>query len=706
MPVQLKGKATAIRLNGMSVAKPLLVSLYLDVNATREQLITTLSGLGMWLVEQQPPYILGGDWNQDPSILQQLGWAQFHDCIVRQTAEPTCNDHIRDFFLLHKLMDEKVLAVEVEGFSLSRPHSPVWLRLYGRGKTDRMLQVKRPKPMPTSKPIGPRILEPARSWQAHDTNETGIASHASTTRGNGQKLIVKGVKDVALKDWQKRWSMSTFAWWRLRNKFMSSTVALTLDEEFWYHERIGAFKCGGDMWTVPALHAAYNTNKQYWQDWVLNVIDFEWQQAIKKVLRRMGYAEIASGDRSDGYQFLKHKEVQWVEPLNELGRPVSGQDGANKVAAQWFNIWAEHPKEPSIGAVSGMPPITGQDVKAVVATAKNKAAGSDSWKVCNWKLLPEHYLDKMADLLNRWEQSADSMGVWTTDFTLLPKGRHATRPIAITVAPMRLWSRVRFKMMGKALEEKVITEAHGGTKLQCCATVAAVQALKAEAARRFGYHTGAIFIDMSKCYERVLHAKILQGAQRFGVQHWAAANCKLYQGERRIRWGLFSTGTARINGSIFPGCSNAVLWLRVMFAQLLAEAACIHPLLKVTNVVDDFSLDAMGTQREVSEQLIEGYQLLTSRLEDQNMQINHDKTGVIASSGLLSTALVRGLPGVGSAKRIHRFLGLARSSGKLRRTTLLQARCKEARRRAASTSPQMVENGRRSPEEVGRCSEG
>eukprot|EP00971_Amphidinium_carterae_P156821 3108774-Amphidinium_carterae.1 len=64
---------------------------------------------------------------------------------------------------------------------------------------------------------------------------------------------------------------------------------------------------------------------------------------------------------------------------------------------------------------------------------------------------------------------------------------------------------------------------------------------KGEAARRLGQSTATVFIDMSKCYESVLHLKILQGAQRYGVQHWAAANCKLYQAGRRIRWGDFTT---------------------------------------------------------------------------------------------------------------------------------------------------------------------
>eukprot|EP00971_Amphidinium_carterae_P302820 6017125-Amphidinium_carterae.1 len=150
----------------------------------------------------------------------------------------------------------------------------------------------------------------------------------------------------------------------------------------------------------------------------------------------------------------------------------------------------------------------------------------------------------MAELLNRWEACHKGPEIWVTDFALLPKGLNDTRPIAITVAPMRVWSRVRYSMLGKDLEKKVITDAHGGTKLQCCTTVAAVQALKSEAARRLGQHTAAIFVDMSKCYERVMHQKVLQGAQRFGAQHWAAANCKLYQAGRRVRWGGYTTGVA------------------------------------------------------------------------------------------------------------------------------------------------------------------
>eukprot|EP00971_Amphidinium_carterae_P337050 6473685-Amphidinium_carterae.2 len=349
VPDLLEGKVTAVRLEGISAAKPLLVSVYLDVNATQEKLISLLCILGEWLDEQQPPFILGGDWNQHPHRLQHLGWPQFH-----------------------ALLDSKVLGVEVEDYAVSRPHNPVRLMLRGRG---------------------PRVREPKTEWTAFQANEgdqleqqwiewssnavtclhaqypelTGPMKRESINRGNGQKLVVSGIRDVACKEWQRSWSLKTLAWWCLASRVRLMQLPLEPRDELWFHEKIGTFSVGWDTWTVPALNAAYRTTQVHWQEWVTHIVETEWLKAVRQDGRRRHRkwrefcAEALSQNAKDGYRFLRNKGTQWVEPINEIGQPLSGQRGADKLAAQWFNLWAEHPKEERIGAIVGLPPITAQD---------------------------------------------------------------------------------------------------------------------------------------------------------------------------------------------------------------------------------------------------------------------------------------------------------------------------------------------------------
>eukprot|EP00971_Amphidinium_carterae_P335338 6471161-Amphidinium_carterae.1 len=89
----------------------------------------------------------------------------------------------------------------------------------------------------------------------------------------------------------------------------------------------------------------------------------------------------------------------------------------------------------------------------------------------------------------------------------------------------------------------------------------------------------------------------------------------------------------------------------------------------------------MGDETAVIQNLLEGYRRITTGLEEQNMQVNHGKTGVVASSGRLSRAIAEQLQRRGGAKQMHRFLGVARSAGRWRRTGLFQNRSKEALRR-------------------------
>eukprot|EP00971_Amphidinium_carterae_P322457 6408680-Amphidinium_carterae.1 len=155
----LEGRTCAAKIGGLVPGGLTVGSVYLLSGATLTEQLPYLTELAIWIRTFTGPFILGGDWQMEPSDLESLGWLEANGLVLGCSGAPTCHSATGvhreiDFYVMSRCMAEKRLGVRLLRVCLTRPHTGVMLFLQGKGEQQHVYTRRRWKALPMSCPVG------------------------------------------------------------------------------------------------------------------------------------------------------------------------------------------------------------------------------------------------------------------------------------------------------------------------------------------------------------------------------------------------------------------------------------------------------------------------------------------------------------------------------------------------------------------------
>ena len=131
--------------------------------------------------------------------------------------------------------------------------------------------------------------------------------------------------------------------------------------------------------------------------------------------------------------------------------------------------------------------------------------------------------------------------------------------------------------------------------------------------------------DISKFYERISHQRLLREASAVGFPlRFLRAACALYKGPRVLRLGQTYSQLVRTEGTVIAGCSHANTLARFLCFRLLEKLGNAMPSAHLNNIVDDFSLQVLGSQRHVVAVVTRAGNELVDGLTELQLKVNLD----------------------------------------------------------------------------------
>ena len=240
-----------------------------------------------------------------------------------------------------------------------------------------------------------------------------------------------------------------------------------------------------------------NLRSATWRAWCRQ----RWAQSPGKI-----YKYIKNSKHSNSLQMLHHdKDLPPPTLSDRLQLAVTG----------WNSFWCKgKPVIPE--SADPIKPIQLSDVKHVLKCVNpNRALGADQWHFRELAALPDQFLARLAKFYNMVEEE----GHWPpplrqTLVALILKDGTKTelelRPIGLTPIIYRLWMCIR-----KNLTQDWTRKLYGPRCLSATDLAWETRTMQ-ELTRSKGQRTGSVFLDCSKCYERVPHAVAYADAIRTG----------------------------------------------------------------------------------------------------------------------------------------------------------------------------------------------
>eukprot|EP00971_Amphidinium_carterae_P197831 3926134-Amphidinium_carterae.4 len=197
-----------------------------------------------------------------------------------------------------------------------------------------------------------------------------------------------------------------------------------------------------------------------------------------------------------------------------------------------------------------------------------------------------------------------------------------------------------------------------------------------------GYETIQIYLDLTKAYEYVSHKVMVGEASKESqlMGRLAIQSARSYAVQRAVTFQGLATEPVHTNGSILPGCAMAAHFMKLVLKPLLQRVESGLDLATIGNVVDDVSLQVFGPGQEVVMQAIAGHDQLVAGITELQLKVKDKKTYVVGSSTNVVAGVYAHLA-IKAEARYTKFLGVIRSAGKRRRTTVQALRTTEMNRR-------------------------
>ena len=124
----------------------------------------------------------------------------------------------------------------------------------------------------------------------------------------------------------------------------------------------------------------------------------------------------------------------------------------------------------------------------------------------------------------------------------------------------------------------------------------------------------SVLLDLVEAYEFFRHQIWAQKCREVGLPLYYARWCLVtYGGPRVLKLEGACSEIFRVNTSIVAGCAGATTMLRAMLLQACDEVVGECPRVRLKVVVDDISLQALGSPSSVVNQIGRATNLLVSR---------------------------------------------------------------------------------------------
>ena len=730
----------AAHVNGMLGGGFTLVSLYMKDGLEVQGInVDILRDLGAFLLQLEEPWMVAADWNMEPEVLETSGWLGAVTGAVVAPEGCTCTKGLGaklDYFVLHEALVDFVIGIEVLDRAPLSPHSPVCLTLGGLSLGHRMLQRVRWRAFPPRPAVGcapePRAFQWAwqtgncdlaledawRQWVSHAEQQwcdlhdlpEGPARRPYTGREAGFETkevqlagVLRSSKVSALSKEARAWrSLSSLAsrtrcvterlaggyqGWRMLNRLRKVLGQLQgvdpgVLQDGLTLESLARKLCSGAL--------------QRCTTWCERVIEQAARLAKESAAERLaGWTEWArSSTCRGGAAAHRYSRGPRLVPscLRQGGQPVVGQAAVEVLGAEWRGRWcsaARGQEDLPLTGAQDLPllePISLELFDQVCATYPDRLGlGVDCIHPRSFLQLPGDMRSRLIDIMHAWERRPVRPKHWLTLFVFQPKpDDDGLRPIGLTVSILRVWSRIRSRQARQWEVEHDSPIFWGGTG-RPCDRAGWVHNLLSGFTKYVRVHSATLFGDIEKFYDHVSH-RVLQ--QEGGLTQFPAALmralCGFYSGHRAVSYGQAVSEAFWAHGTIIPGCSCATTMAKVLVYRLLTGISQDFPSLHIKNVVDDVSMQALGSERIVGIVLSRAGIAFAKGVRRLGLPLSAKKTVFVATSQSLTDKLETSWRLQGFKRRMHtRNLGLDTGNGRRRRTTIADKRLRNCMRRAA-----------------------
>ena len=138
-------------------------SVYLkDSEGASETNLQLLQEIAIFLSCLKGPWIIGGDWNMSPQILESTNFTAMVRGVIVAPAAPTCNGAVYDYFVISEGLQPCVAGVARVDDAGLNPHWPARIYLRSDARRHLVRQLVRPRKIPGQLPDGP--LPPAPDY--------------------------------------------------------------------------------------------------------------------------------------------------------------------------------------------------------------------------------------------------------------------------------------------------------------------------------------------------------------------------------------------------------------------------------------------------------------------------------------------------------------------------------------------------------------
>ena len=139
-----------------------LVSVYLwTAEGLSQRNLDLLQCLAGVLAGLRGPWIVAGDFNVTPDVLQSSGWPSLVCGVVHAPCTATCNGKVYDYFVASASLSSAVAKVRVVGDGATKPHSAVRLLLKTAPRSHKVRCLAAPRKFGAHLPLGCAPIQPS-----------------------------------------------------------------------------------------------------------------------------------------------------------------------------------------------------------------------------------------------------------------------------------------------------------------------------------------------------------------------------------------------------------------------------------------------------------------------------------------------------------------------------------------------------------------
>ena len=118
-----------------------------------------------------------------------------------------------------------------------------------------------------------------------------------------------------------------------------------------------------------------------------------------------------------------------------------------------------------------------------------------------------------------------------------------------------------------------------------------------------GLETASVIADLENCFENIRRPRLLEEAGKAGFnKQLLRCLCVMYSGFRAGTLNAATQEPHRVEGTVLAGCSCAMAVVKLFLLRALQEIKGAYGLVRVKNLVDDITLQAVGSKERRAEQ--------------------------------------------------------------------------------------------------------